>query len=137
MDAKQRTVAPLSVFRNRNFALMWSAMLVTETGSAITQVTSFLLVFRLTGSVFSTGLMMVATIAPSLLFGLIAGVAVDRTDRRRIMVIADLTRVVLIGAIPLLLPNSIVWLYVLVMAVLSAGPVLQPGLLQRAARYRR
>jgi len=41
--------------------------------------------------------MMMASAAPSLLVGLIAGVYVDRYDRKRIMVVADLIRFFLIA----------------------------------------
>lgn len=117
----------LIIFRNQNFRVMWTALLITETGTAVSQIASFLLIFRLTESVFSTGLMMMATIAPSLLFGLLAGVAVDRYDRLRIMILSELGRAVLMLAVPLLLGNSINWLYVLVLASSSMGQFFGPA----------
>lgn len=45
---------------------------------------------------------MAVNFAPALLFGLFAGAFVDRHDRRRVMITADLGRFVAIGAIPLL-----------------------------------
>ena len=66
---------------------MWTAQLVETIGCALTSLASSILVYRVTGgSAFSVGLMLMATAAPSLVFGLVAGVYVDRYDRRRIMI---------------------------------------------------
>src|SRR5512142_3068153 len=95
-------VSPFSVFRNRNFSLMWSGQLVSTMGSALTSLAASIYVFRLTNSALSVGLMLMATAAPSLLVGLLAGVFVDRYDRKKIMIICDLIRGVLVLLIPLL-----------------------------------
>src|SRR5262245_57587789 len=104
----------LAVFRRRSFALLWTAQSVSTTGSALTTVAAALLVYRLTGSALSVGLLLMAAALPGLLFGLVAGVFVDRWDRRRTMMAADLSRAVLVGAVPLLLPYSLWWLFVAV-----------------------
>src|SRR5512135_891420 len=88
--------SPFSVFRNRNFSLMWSGQLVSTMGTALTSLAASIYVYRLTNSALSVGLMLMATAAPSLLIGLFAGVFVDRYDRRKIMIIADLVRAVLV-----------------------------------------
>lgn len=103
-----------SVFRNRSFTLMWTGQLVSTVGSALTSLAASILVFRLTGSALSVGLMLMATALPTLLVGLIAGVFVDRSDRRHTMMGADLIRAVLALLIPILIPLNILWLYVLV-----------------------
>ncbi len=101
-----------SVFRNRNFTLIWTGDLISQFGSGITAIASSILVYRVTGSALSVGLMLMATALPGLIFGLVAGVFVDRIDRKRIMVVADIIRAVLIGLIPILLPHGIIWLYI-------------------------
>src|SRR5215217_3468379 len=50
-----------SVFRKRDFRLLWSAQLVSTIGTALTDLAAGILVFRLTGSAASVGLMFVAT----------------------------------------------------------------------------
>lgn len=104
-----------AVFRKRNFTLLWLGQLVSEFGNGLTSVTASILVYRETGSAASVGLMLMATALPSLFFGLIAGVFVDRYDRKRILIASDLLRGLLIFLIPVLLPYGIIWLYVLVM----------------------
>lgn len=109
------TVSPFAVFQRRNFTLMWSGQLISTIGSSLTSLAASILVYRLTHSALSVGLMLMATAAPSLVLGLIAGVFVDRFDRKRIMIAADLIRALLVFAIPFLTPLNILWLYVIVM----------------------
>src|SRR5512135_2593199 len=90
------TVSPFSVYRNRNFTLMWSGQLVSTMGSALTALAASIYVYRLTNSALSVGLMLRATAAPSLLVGLFAGVFVDRFDRKKIMITADVLRGLLV-----------------------------------------
>lgn len=104
-----------AVFRNRAFMLLWTAQLISSMGTALASLAASILVYRLTGSALSVGLMMMATALPTLLVGLLAGVFVDRWNRKRIMIAADLIRAVFVALIPLLLPFGIAWLYIVVM----------------------
>ena len=104
----------LSIFRNRSFTLLWAGQLISSMGSAFTTLAASILVYRITGSAFSVGLMLIATAGPTILIGLIAGVIVDRYDRKRIMLVSELLRPLLILLIPILIPLNINWLYVIV-----------------------
>src|SRR6059036_2299946 len=84
--------SPFAVFHNRNFTLVWSGQLISTIGSALTSLAASILVYRATNSALSVGLMLMATAAPSIFLGLIAGVFVDRFDRKRIMIAANLVR---------------------------------------------
>jgi DHA3 family macrolide efflux protein-like MFS transporter len=120
--------SPFVIFRHRNFGLIWTGQLVSTIGSALTSLAASILVYRQTdGSALSVGLMLMATAAPSLLVGLVAGVFVDRFDRRRIMIAADLMRAALVFTIPILVPYSVVWLYVLVMLSSTVGQFFDPA----------
>ncbi|MGZ6317520.1 MAG: MFS transporter [Anaerolineales bacterium] len=107
-------LSTFSVFRNRSFTLLWVGQLISGMGSALTTLAASILVFRLTGSAFSVGLMLIATAGPTILIGLMAGVFVDRYDRKRILLASDLLRGLLIFLIPILIPLDIAWLYVIV-----------------------
>jgi MFS transporter, DHA3 family, macrolide efflux protein len=120
-------LSPFAVFRNRNFSKIWTGQLISTMGSALTSLAASIYVFRLTNSAMSVGLMLMATAAPSLLVGLFAGVLVDRYDRKRIMIAADLIRAVLVFLIPFLVPLSIVWLYVIVMLTSAIGQFFDPA----------
>lgn len=119
--------SPFAIFRKRNFALVWIGQLVSTIGTALTSLAASIVVYRLTGSALSVGLMLMATAAPSLLVGLIAGVFVDRFDRKRIMIIADLIRAGLVVLIPFLIPIHVAWLYILVMLTSAIGQFFDPA----------
>src|SRR5688572_4740747 len=74
-----------AVFRRRNFTLLWSAQFVSTIGTGLTESAAAILVYKLTGSAASVGLVLLAAALPGLVVGLIAGVIVDRFDRKRIM----------------------------------------------------
>jgi len=93
---------------------MWLGQFVSTAGTALTSLAASILVYRLTNSALSVGLMMMATAAPSLLVGLFAGVIVDRYDRKKIMIVTELLRAVLIALIPFLVVRNIAWLYIIV-----------------------
>ena len=111
-----RTAAPsmFSIFRNRAFTNIWLAQLISSMGSALTTLAASVLVYRVTGSTLSVGLMLMATAGPTILIGLFAGVFVDRYDRKLIMLASDLLRAILIFLIPFLIPFSLNWLYIIV-----------------------
>ena len=130
-DAAPAPVGPpastFSVFRKRDFRLLWSAQLVSTIGTALTDLAAGILVFRETHSAAAVGLMFVATAVPTLIVGLIAGVFVDRYDRRKIMVIADLLRAVIVVSIPFLIHINIVLLYVAVALVSTISQFFNPA----------
>jgi CRP-like cAMP-binding protein/Na+/melibiose symporter-like transporter len=112
--SKHGAASLFSVFRNRPFTLLWSGQLVSSMGSALTSLAASILVYQVTGSALSVGLMLMATAGPTILVGLFAGVIVDQYDRKRIMLASDLSRGLLIALIPLLSQIHIAWLYILV-----------------------
>jgi MFS family permease len=116
-----------SVFRKRDFRLLWSAQLVSTIGTALTELAAGILVFRETHSAAAVGLMFVATAVPTLVVGLIAGVFVDRYDRRKIMVIADLLRAAVVVSIPFLIHVNIALLYVAVAIVSTISQFFNPA----------
>jgi len=124
---QDKPISPFSVFRNRNFTLMWIGQLISTMGTALTSLASSIYVYKMTGSAASVGLMLMATAAPSLIVGLIAGVFVDRVDRKKIMIAADLIRAVLVFLIPFLVPRSIAWLYIIVMLSSAVGQFFDPA----------
>jgi MFS family permease len=119
--------SPFSVFRKRDFRLLWSAQLVSTVGTALTDLAAGILVFRVTGSALSVGLMFMAVSVPTLFIGLIAGVFVDRYDRRKIMVIADVTRAAIVASIPFLIGINLAFLYVAVALVSAISQFFNPA----------
>jgi MFS family permease len=116
-----------SVFRKRSFTLLWTGQLVSTIGDSLNSLAAGILVYRLTGSAFSVGLMLMATALPTLFVGLVAGVFVDRYDRKRIMLAADLSRAVLVFLIPFLVQSHIAWLYIIVALSSAVGQFFSPA----------
>lgn len=88
------------------------------TGDSLTFVAIPLLVLHATGSVAQMGLLTALTSVGSITAGLFAGIVVDRVNRRRLMIVCDLARVVLYGLIPILwLLAPQVWLLYLVVPI--------------------
>lgn len=125
--ARTAPPSPFAVFRNRNFSLLWTGQLVETIGNSLTSLAASIYIYRLTGSALSVGLMLMATAAPSLLVGLFAGVFVDRYDRRKIMIAADLLRGILIALVPVLVPLSVIWLYVIVALISAISQFFDPA----------
>jgi MFS family permease len=76
-------------FRHRNYQLFFAGQLVSLTGTWMQSVAESWLVFRLTGSAALLGVTSFATLAPVFLFATIGGIAADRADRRRILIVTQ------------------------------------------------
>jgi MFS family permease len=103
----------LAVLRRRNFALLWLGQLISQIGDMVLLIGLPFYVYQLTGSLVQTGLMYIVETVPRILLGSLAGVFVDRWDRRWTMIISDVGRA---GLLPLLLlvrsPNELWLVYV-------------------------
>ncbi len=88
---------------DRNVVLFFSGQLTSRLGDAVRLVAVPWLLLQLTGSPLALGLGGIAGVLPFLIFGLFGGIAADRFDRRRLMIVADLIRAGLAMLIPALL----------------------------------
>lgn len=128
-----------AVLAVRRFRLLWIGDTVSTLGDSIGALALIWLVYTLRGSVSGLGLFVAAYTAPVLLGGPLVGAALDRFDRRRLMVADNALRGVLVALIPLLHAFGVleVWeLYVfavvyglLKMVPLAGVPSLIPELL--------
>lgn len=85
---------------HRDYRLLVSAGLISMTGDWVLHVGLTFLVYQITGSTLASGGMLLASFLPSILLGSLAGVLVDRWNRRSTMIVANLLQVV--GLVPLL-----------------------------------
>jgi len=88
---------------NTKIFYLWSAQLISSTGDAIYQIALIWLVLDITGSNTITGLVALSAYLPAMLFGLIAGVMVDRYNRLRLMLISNFSQAITVIIIPILL----------------------------------
>ncbi|MFJ2085855.1 MFS transporter [Micromonospora chokoriensis] len=117
--------APL--WRDRTFGTYWVAQSLSAAGDSFAYLAVPLLVLQATGSVAQMGLLTAVAGAASVAAGVFGGVLVDRYDRRTLMIVADLMRLVLYGLVPLVwLAGPQVWLLFVVLPICeAAGMVFQ------------
>lgn len=90
--------AGLRSLASANFRLYWSGQVVSLVGTWMQRTAQQWLVYRLTGSALDLGIVSFATFAPFLLLSPVAGLVVDRVDRRR-LVLATQISYLLLGAL--------------------------------------
>jgi DHA3 family macrolide efflux protein-like MFS transporter len=127
LTAQQSQTSAFAILGNRSFTLLWTGDLVSTIGSALNSLAASILIYRLTNSALSVGLMLIVSAIPSIFVGLIAGVFVDRLERKRIMVASDIVRALLVALIPLLIRFNIAWLYIIVLLCSMVEQFYQPA----------
>jgi KDO2-lipid IV(A) lauroyltransferase len=110
-----------SLFANRNFSLLWASTLASQVGDHLNLMALTALIFSLSagaikGLEFSKILLLAS--APVLIFGPISGVYADRVSRKKMMIVSDLLRAVLVACIPLF-ARSMIPIYVIVFIVFT------------------
>ncbi|MCC5576551.1 MFS transporter [Microtetraspora sp. AC03309] len=92
-----------SLWRNKDFLALWGGQIVSTLGTRISATALPLLVLAMTGSPANAGLVGAAGSLPYLLIFLPAGTLVDRWNRRRIMLVSQITACVALASIPVAL----------------------------------
>src|SRR6185312_8887455 len=77
---------------NRNFRLLFIGQMISQLGDWFNAVAVYALLLDLTGSATAVAWMMVVQFMPVAIVGPMAGVVVDRVDRRVLMISADIAR---------------------------------------------
>ena len=95
---------------NRNFRRLWLAQIVSEIGDWFYILAIYSLLLELTGKAQSVGIAVVLQVLPSTLVGPMAGVVNDRISRRRVMIAADLIRMVIVSGMMLVRSRQTVWM---------------------------
>ncbi len=113
---------------NRNYRCTWLGQVVSEVGDFFNNVAVLSLVLQTTGSGLALGALMLARAIPAVLAAPLAGVLLDRMDRRRIMVTSDLVRAVVALAFVLVVLDPRPWLlYLLSGLLMFASPFFTSG----------
>ncbi len=124
LQASPEEVASRHELRSTNFALFWLAQVISRFGDPITLIALTFVTYRATGSALWTALAVVIATIPNALFSLFGGAIADAVGSRRAMLWCDILRVVLIGAVPLLLgagaPLAVVFFLVFLAGICGA-----------------
>jgi len=83
-----------SVFRNRNFVLLWSAQVLSQLANNMVLAALMAVVVGATSSNTANALLILTFLAPAVVFSALAGVLVERSDARLIMFASNVGRAV-------------------------------------------
>ena len=111
------------VLSNRPFSLLWAGQLISQSGDFIFDVAAIWYVLQLTGDSFKVGIAVGTILLPAIFIGPIAGVYLDRFNRRDVMLASNLVQGAVAGMIGILYSlGSLNFLVLLVMLfVLNSG----------------
>lgn len=110
-----------TVFGKRDYRRLFLAQTISRSGDTVAAIALVVLVFQLTGSGLGVSSVVLAEILPVLLLSPIAGPLIDRLPRVQVMIAADLWRMALAAALPLL-DHHLIGVYAIAFG-LSAGAV--------------
>jgi MFS family permease len=108
---------------NRNYRYTWSGQVVSEIGDHFNNIAVFSLALANTRSGMVVTGVMLARAIPAVMAGPLAGVVLDRMDRKQIMIASDLIRAVVALGFILAINRSDTWpLYLLSALLMLASP---------------
>src|SRR5438045_6772834 len=84
--------ADRGILRNRAFIALWAAQILSQVAANATTFALIVLVGEITKSNTSSSILILFAIIPAVAFGIFAGVVVDRTDRKRVLVVTNALR---------------------------------------------
>ena len=117
------------VLKNKNFLFLWMGQVISNFGDRLNQMALVALVYqRNPGSEIALAKLISFTIIPVFLVGPIAGAWIDRLNRRKIMMISDILRGVLVLSIPLFIhAHQILLVYLAIFITFSLSRFFIPS----------
>ena len=113
--------AVVRLFGSTSFFRLWIAQVVSAIGDWLGFVAIVAVATRISGSAGAISLVMSARLVPGFFLAPVAGVLVDRLDRKRIMVACDLVRAAVLFTIPFV---NAIWQLVIASLVLEVATLL-------------
>ena len=116
---------PTALRRNRDFVLLQTGQLLSTFGSSMSSLAYPLLALAVTHSPAKAGYVAAVIFIPLVAFNLIAGVAADRFERRRLMILADVAGAATLGTLGMLvlLHHATLWLILIAAFVDSTASI--------------
>ena len=118
--AKQPAAVP-SLFRNRDFMLLWSGQVVSTLGTSASVIVYPLLILALTNSPAAAGIAGALAAIPYIVFSLPVGALIDHWDRKRVMILCDIGRGLTLASIPVAIFFGVLSLWQIYIAALVEG----------------
>jgi MFS family permease len=116
----------LAVLKNRPFLLLWLAQLSTQVGGNMVIYGLSVLIINQYASSTAVGALLLSFLIPAIVFSAIAGVFVDRVDKRYMLIVTNVLRGVAFVLI-VLLDNNLALLYLLMIFVATVTTFFGPA----------
>ena len=111
----------LSILKNRTFLLLFMGNTISLIGFGFNLVGVSWLVLEVTGSELALGKIMAMATVPGVLIALFAGIIIDKVNRKWLLVVLDLFRMVVVGSFVILLVQNRFSMNALFIMVLLMG----------------
>ena len=117
----------MTVLRNRPFLLLWLAQLSTQVGGNMVMFGLFIIIgSNYSGSKIAISILLLSFLVPAILFSAIAGVFVDRVDKRHMLLVTNVLRGVAFLMV-FLVGNNLLLLYLLMILVSTVTTFFGPA----------
>ena len=116
----------LQVISIRPFLFLWLGQIISQIAQNMMVFVLVLRVYAMTGSTAAVSALVFAVAIPSVIFGLLAGVLVDRWDKRKVLVMANFSRALIIAAFFFTSENYF-WIFALAVAAASVNQFFVPA----------
>jgi MFS family permease len=121
-----------SVLRNNDFACLWMGQAISNAGDFIGDLALLFFVFELTHSPIAMALLGMMQISPRIFLGGIMGIAIDRWNRKHLMILADVIRACVMVSYPAIVGFSFlispeIFLYCLAFISATADTLFLPA----------
>ena len=119
---------PALLRRNPNLRALWIGQIVSQLGDWFNAIALYSLLYQLTGTATSVALVIVLQLLPASFVTPFVGMVIDRFDRRRIMITADIVRgIVILGLLFVRTPGTAWIAYAVLMVSVSATGFFEPA----------
>jgi MFS family permease len=112
---------------NGSFSALWMGQLISLFGDRVNQLALAAFVFEVTDSAFALALTFLVATLPNLVFSPIAGVYVDRWDKKQVLVVSDILRAALVLLVPVAVLVNVWLAYPLVFLITTVSIFFRPA----------
>ncbi len=119
--ADHATVDEPTLWRNRDYMLLWSGQVISTLGTSASTLVYPLLILSMTNSPAAAGLGSAFGSVPYIIFSLPVGALMDRWDRKRVMILCDIGRGLTLASIPIAMLFHVLTIWQIYAAALIEG----------------
>jgi predicted MFS family arabinose efflux permease len=120
-EENKATAETPSLFRNRDYMLLWSGQVISTLGTTASGIVYPLLILAMTNSPAAAGIAGALGFIPYIVFSLPVGALIDRWNRKRVMILCDIGRAFTLASIPVAIAFHVLTIWQIYAASLIEG----------------